>query len=121
MKIKVQFDNVYKSFPLHARQSEKLLDLFSIKKKERKQFLAIKNVSFKVYDGETIGIVGLNGSGKSTLSNLISRVIQPTEGQIYINGEPSLIAISAGLNNILNGLENLKLKCMMQGMINENI
>src|SRR5690625_4422182 len=119
---KIEFKNVYKSFKMHARQSDKLFNLLSIRRrKNTKEFLAVKNVSFKVYDGETIGIVGLNGSGKSTLSNILAQIVQPTSGQITINGETSLIAISAGLNNNLTGIENIKLKCMMHGLTHEDI
>jgi len=119
---KIEFKNVYKSFKMHARQSDKLFNLLSIRRrKNTKEFLAVKNVSFKVYDGETIGIVGLNGSGKSTLSNILAQIVQPTSGQITINGETSLIAISAGLNNNLTGIENIRLKCMMHGLTNEDI
>lgn len=120
--IKVEFKNVYKSFTMYARQSDKLLNLLSIKRdKNEKKFLAVKNVSFKVNEGETVGIVGLNGSGKSTLSNMLAQVIQPTSGEIIINGETSLIAISAGLNNNLTGIENIELKCMMHGLTKEEI
>src|SRR5690625_46061 len=119
---KIKCKNVYKSFKMYARQSDKLFNLLSInKKKEEKEFLAVRNVSFEVNDGETIGIVGLNGSGKSTLSNILAQVIQPTSGEIIINGETSLIAISAGLNNNLTGIENIELKCMMHGLTKEEI
>lgn len=119
---KVEFKNVYKSYAMYARNSDKLLNLFSIKRnKNSKQFQALKNVSFKVNEGETIGIVGLNGSGKSTLSNILAQVTQPTSGETIINGETSLIAISAGLNNNLTGIENIELKCMMHGLTKEEI
>lgn len=122
MKLKVEFKNVYKRFPMHAKQNEKLMDLFSLnRKKRRREFAAVRDVSFKVYEGETIGIVGLNGSGKSTVSNMLAQVIQPSDGEIIINGETSLIAISAGLNNNLTGIENIKLKCMMHGLNNNDI
>lgn len=119
---KVEFKNVYKSYQMYSKQSDKLLDLLSLKsKKNHKQFLAVKDVSFSVNRGETVGIVGLNGSGKSTVSNLIAQVIQPTKGDIEINGETSLIAISVGLNNNLSGIENIDLKCMMHGLTKEEI
>ncbi|RFA32093.1 hypothetical protein CAI16_19020 [Virgibacillus dokdonensis] len=117
MKVKVEVKNVYKAFQMYAKQSDKLLDLFQLKnRKSVREFLAVKDVSFEVFEGETVGIVGLNGSGKSTLSNMLAQVIQPTSGTIKINGETSLIAISAGLNTNLTGLENIDLKCMMHGL-----
>lgn len=116
MNYKVEVKNVTKAFPMHAKQSEKLLRLFINKGSGEKEFLAVKNADFKVPPGKTIGIVGLNGSGKSTLSNMLAKIIQPTEGEIVMNGEPSLIAISAGLNNNLTGIENIYLKCMMHGL-----
>lgn len=122
MKTKVIFDNVAKSFELYAKRSEKVLNLFSLSKKNSsKSFQALKEISFEVYDGETVGIVGLNGSGKSTVSNILGGVVQPTSGDMYINGETSLIAIAAGLNGNLTGMENIELKCMMHGLTKEKI
>ncbi|RCW77404.1 ABC transporter ATP-binding protein [Saliterribacillus persicus] len=124
MKLKVELNNVYKSFLMRGNQYEKLLELFSIQKKHKKnqkEFLAVRNLTFKVYEGESVGIIGLNGSGKSTLSNLLAQVIQPTSGNINIDGETSLIAISAGLNNNLSGYDNIEQKCMMHGIPKENI
>lgn len=117
--LKVELKNVYKQFQLKGNQFEKIMDLFFSRKRNHKNqvaFTAVKDVSFKVYEGDSVGIIGLNGSGKSTLSNLLAQVIQPTVGEIHINGETSLIAISAGLNNNLNGIDNIEQKCMMHGL-----
>lgn len=123
MKYKVEVNNVYKMYSTQAKRVDKLLSFFSFKRqnKNNKYFAAVKDVSFQAVEGETIGILGLNGSGKSTLSNLLAQVIQPSKGSIILNGTPSLIAISAGLNNNLSGMENITLKCMMHGLTPKQI
>nr|WP_270323628.1 ABC transporter ATP-binding protein [Lactococcus petauri] len=72
-------------------------------------------------EGECIGVIGLNGAGKSTLSNIISEQIAPTTGQIDINGEVSIIAAGAGMQNNISGRENIRLKGLMLGMKNKEI
>ncbi|MBR7797663.1 ATP-binding cassette domain-containing protein [Agaribacter marinus] len=121
MKKKVELKNVYKSFDLYSKKSEKLLNLLSLKKEDGKQFLALRDITFEIFEGETVGIVGLNGSGKSTVSNILAGVLQPTEGIVNIKGKSSLIAISAGLNNNLSGMDNIKLKCIMLGLSKEKV
>lgn len=120
MNPKIRCTNVSKSFRLYRKQSDKLLDIISLKK-DRDQFYALKNIDFEINEGEAIGIIGLNGSGKSTLSNILAQVIPPSFGDIEINGETSLIAISVGLNPSLTGMENIKMKCLMHGLTNAEI
>ena len=90
-------------------------------KKQRKDFWALRGVSFEVFSGEAIGLIGTNGSGKSTLSNIIAGVSKPTSGEIIINGKTSIIAIGTGLKKELTGRENIKLKCLLSGMSNKEI
>ncbi|MEE1108202.1 MAG: ABC transporter ATP-binding protein [Macrococcus canis] len=120
--IKVEVNNVSKVYDLNTNKKDKIFSLFSFRKKDYSSpYYALRNVSFTVAEGESIGIIGLNGSGKSTLSNLIGEVTQPTAGTINIHGRSSLIAISAGLNNDLTGEENIRMKCLMHGLSEEQI
>ncbi|MFB4474017.1 ABC transporter ATP-binding protein [Oceanobacillus caeni] len=116
----VKFSNVSKRYDMFKKKSDQLLDILMLKKNS-KQFAALSDISFEIYKGETIGIIGINGSGKSTLSNLLAQITPPSTGDILINGETSLVAISAGLNNHLTGLENIELKCLMHGLNKEEI
>ncbi|MCA1021047.1 ABC transporter ATP-binding protein [Halobacillus litoralis] len=120
MKPIVKFTNVSKQYSLYKKKSDQLFDIFSFKKGS-KTFTALSDISFEVQPGETIGVIGTNGSGKSTLSNLLAQVVPPSSGEIEIQGEPTLVAISAGLNNHLTGYENIELKCLMHGMSKQEI
>ncbi|MFS0785688.1 teichoic acids export ABC transporter ATP-binding subunit TagH [Shouchella sp. 1P09AA] len=122
MNPKMKLEGVTKKYTLFTSNSEKLKAMFLPKmQKENRDFYALKDISLEIYEGETIGIVGINGSGKSTISNILAGVIPPTEGSLDVQGETSLIAINVGLNNQLNGYENIEQKCLMHGFSKNEI
>lgn len=112
--------HVSKRYKMYNKTSEKILDIF-MPKNYGEEFYALQDITFEAEQGDVIGIVGVNGSGKSTLSNIIAGVIPPTSGMVEINGQVSLIAIAAGLNNELTGRENIELKCLMLGFNKKEI
>lgn len=122
MSYKVKVNSVYKAFDINMNKFENLLSLFSLGLfKREKNFFALKDISFTVNEGDSVGIIGLNGSGKSTLTDLLAEVTQPTSGAIDINGTVSLIAIGAGLEQELTGIENIRMKCLMHCLTDEQI
>lgn len=86
------------------------------------EFWALKDISFEVKKGETLGILGLNGSGKSTLLRVLSGIFPPDKGKITINGKVgSLIAVGAGFHPHMSGRENIYLNGVILGMTKNEI
>ena len=80
------------------------------------EFWALRNISFSVDAGESVGIVGLNGSGKSTLLKIISGVLQPTKGEVKVSGSVApLIELGAGFDMNLTARENVFLNGAVLG------
>lgn len=79
-------------------------------------FMALNDVSLVVKKGEIFGILGRNGAGKSTLLKVISRVLTPTQGRVWINGAVSpLLELGAGFHFELTGMENILLNATLLG------
>lgn len=78
---------------------------------------ALKNVSIQVKKGEVLGIIGRNGAGKTTLLKILSRITEPTEGEVRITGRVgSLLEVGAGFHSELTGRENIYLSGAILGM-----
>ena len=83
---------------------------------------AVRDVSFVVPHGTTLGIIGANGAGKSTLMRMLAGILPPTEGKIIVRGKVStLLALGVGFNAALSGRENVTLGGLAMGMSRKEI
>ena len=120
MTATVRFDNVSKRFTLRHERSrsfqEAALAFLHGRDNSREELWALKDVSFAVERGKTVGIIGPNGSGKSTVLKLITRILEPTSGQVIVQGRVSaLIELGAGFHPDLTGRENVYLNGSLLG------
>lgn len=85
-------------------------------------FNALNDVSFSIKKGQTVGIIGSNGAGKSTLLKVISRVIRPTEGRVFLRGRIApLLELGAGFDYEMTGRENIFLNGAVLGFSKKNM
>jgi lipopolysaccharide transport system ATP-binding protein len=97
------------SFPKHLRAGKTIVT--------KESFWALKDVSFDIYEGDRIGIIGRNGAGKSTLLKILSRITEPSSGRISIRGRvASLLEVGTGFHPELTGRENIFLNGAILGM-----
>ncbi len=119
----IKVDNVTKMYKLYDKPSDRLKEALGLSKKKRyKEHYALNGISFDVKKGECVGIIGTNGAGKSTILKIITGVLNPTTGNIIIDGRISaLLELGAGFNQEYSGLENIYLNGTMIGFTKEEI
>lgn len=122
-EVAISVKDVSKMYKLFDKNSDRLKDALGFSKKQLyKEHYALHHLSFDVYKGETVGIIGTNGAGKSTILKIITGVLNPTEGELEINGRISaLLELGAGFNPEYNGIENVYLNGTMLGFTKEEI
>jgi ABC-type polysaccharide/polyol phosphate transport system ATPase subunit len=119
----IQFRSVSKRFRLHHHRTlREFVPALLRGQAFSEPFYALRDVSFSVRRGETVGIVGRNGSGKSTVLKLIAGVTAPSSGQVLVRGRVSpLIELGAGFHPDLTGRENIYLNASILGLSNRQI
>lgn len=115
----IRVDHVSMKFNLSTEKFDSFKEyvIKSIKKQvSYEEFWALQDVSFDVYEGEAVGLVGLNGSGKSTMLKTIAGVLKPTKGKVIVNGSVApLIELGAGFDMDLTARENVFLNGALLG------
>jgi len=119
----IRVENVTKLYKLYAKPSDRFKEALGLTKSKRyKEHYALHDLSFDVKKGECVGIIGTNGAGKSTILKIITGVLNPTKGDVKINGRISaLLELGAGFNSEYSGLENVYLNGTMIGFSREEI
>lgn len=119
-KVAIEFENVSRLYRLHHEPKltlqDKVISLFKRNKSSYEDFWALKNVSFTVNKGQTLGVIGQNGAGKSTLLKLATRVIEPSSGVVRANGRVSaMLELGTGFQPDLSARDNIYLNGAFYG------
>lgn len=129
--VAIRVERLSKRYEIYARPQDRLKQALSSKirklfglphKTYYSEYWALRDVSFKVRRGETIGVVGRNGAGKSTLLQLICGTAHPTCGSVEINGRvAALLELGSGFNPEFTGRENVFLSAAILGLKKQEI
>ena len=120
----IEVKSVKKVFKLYNRQLDRIREVVTFWNNTcyHRPFHALKNVSFSIAKGDTVGIIGRNGSGKSTLLQIICSILQPTSGEVFVDGRISaLLELGAGFNPEFSGRENVYLNGSILGISREEM
>ncbi len=130
-EIAIKIENLSKCYQIYDSPRDRLKQFVAPRlqrmmgktpKQYYREFWALKDVSFKVKKGETVGIIGRNGSGKSTLLQMICGTLNPTSGSIQTNGRiAALLELGSGFNPEFTGRENVYMNAAVLGLSKEEV
>jgi len=123
MKPILEIKNISKKFRIHHEKQaylnmrDSISSIFKKDNSSEEMFYALHKISFDVYPGQSIGIIGKNGAGKSTLLKILSKITPPSSGKIISRGRiASLLEVGTGFHSELSGRENIFLNGSILGM-----
>lgn len=116
--IAIKVENLSKCFHIYDNPRDRLLQMLARNRKQYfREFWALRDVSFEVKRGETVGIVGRNGSGKSTLLQIICGTLSPSGGSVQTSGRiAALLELGSGFNPEFTGRENVYMNAAVLGL-----
>jgi lipopolysaccharide transport system ATP-binding protein len=122
-EIAIKVENLSKCYLIYDKPRDRLFQMLTRGRKQYfREFWALKDVSFEIKKGETVGIIGRNGSGKSTLLQMICGTLNPTSGNIDTNGRiAALLELGSGFNPEFTGRENVYMNAVVLGLKKEEI
>jgi len=117
----LEVKNISKVYKIYKNSFDRLKEIF-FKKSHHKEFVANDNISFDLFEAETLGIIGVNGAGKSTILKIIAGVIEPSSGEVIRHGRvTALLELGTGFNHQMTGYENIYLNGTLIGMSKKEI
>jgi len=121
--IAIEANNLSKSFDIYKKPVDRIKEILTLKRKQlHQEFWALRDISFSVRSGTTIGVLGQNGSGKSTLLKILAGLMLPTVGYVTVNGKKSsLIELGMGFHSEFSGRSNVYLNSALLGIPKEEI
>ncbi len=117
----IRIENISKKFRLYHKPSDRLREII-FRKTLHRDLAALQNISFNLSEGETLGIIGQNGAGKSTLLKILTGVLLPDSGGIFVDGKiTGLLELGTGFNPEFSGVDNIYLNGSLLDMSKPDI
>lgn len=122
-EVAIRVQHLSKCYNVFEKPVHRLLQmLWRGRRNYYREFWAVEDVSFEIRRGETVGIIGRNGAGKSTLLQMICGTLNPTAGEIEVNGKvAALLELGAGFNPEFTGRENVYLAASLYGLTSKEV
>src|SRR4051794_40738637 len=119
----VVVDQLWKTFRIYHQRNSTLKQAVARRRSDVfEEFWALRDVSFEVRAGSTLGVIGANGAGKSTMLKVLSRILVPDKGSVRAEGRVSaLLELGSGFHPELSGRENIFLNGTILGMTENDI